>query len=117
MSIGRDEFEEIMRGGSDCERKALLRGSSDLGWNPFKAVASLTKKAITLPFSLATKAQDKLTPNELKSIIRWTPQGLALRAGVQMTAADKKSLGKMVKWSPQGMVFRGGNYAMEKGLL
>ena len=68
-----------------------------MGWNPFKAVrkvasaaTNIATKAVTIPFSIASKSYNKITPKDLKKILRWTPEGLAIRAGVALAPGVKK---------------------------
>ena len=91
------------------------------GWSLFKAarkgmsaVTHVATKAVSVPFSIASKSYQAVTPKKLKSILRWTPGGLAIRAGVKLAPGVKAGLSKVVKWSPYGMAFRGTEYALTK---
>lgn len=71
-------------------------------------------KSIEVPYHIAAAAYDKVTPKDLQHILRWTPYGLAIRAGVKLAPTARKGLETAVKWTPEGMIFRGSEYALPK---
>lgn len=126
MSHHKDD-QEIATSCGQAERdyQARLYGPIiQVGWNPFSAVTSAVAKvtqtavkAAALPFSLASKAPSKITPADLKAVLRWTPEGLVIRSGVKMTQATKDHLATTVKWSPHGMVFKGVEHPLEPAAI
>lgn len=91
------------------------------GFHPFRmvrkglsAVEHGVIKSIEVPYHIANAAYDKVTPKDLQHILRWTPYGLAIRAGVKLSPLAKAGIEKYAKWGPEGMVFRGAEYALPK---
>ena len=98
-----------------------IDSSRGWGFHPFRlvrkglsAVEHGLIKTIKVPYHIATAAYDRVTPKDLQHILRWTPMGLAIRAGVKLSPIAKKGLEQTAKWSPYGMVFRGAEYALPK---
>ncbi len=99
----------------------LLDSSRGWGWNPFKAVEHGLSaiehgviKSIEVPYHIANVAYDKVTPKDLQHILRWTPYGLAIRAGVKLSPLAKAGVEKYAKWGPEGLIFRGAQYSLPK---
>ena len=92
-----------------------IMGDHDMGWsfsslNPFKVASKIASSTVHLASGAINTVHhlyDKVTPNQLKSVLRWTPQGLVYRAGVSVAPATKAVLSKAVRWSPQGMIYQG----------
>ncbi len=84
---------------------------------PFHVIESAAKgigHLATGAIKTADHFYEKVTPSQLKSVLRWTPAGLALRAGAKVAPDTLKILGSVVKWSPYGMVYRGARYELPK---
>ena len=85
--------------------------------NPFKVVESIATDVAHLATGAIKDANafyQKVTPSQLKSVLRWTPLGLALRGGAKIAPETLKVLGQVAKWSPFGMVYRGVRYELPK---
>ena len=110
-----------------CGSKQVYDSNADArsaGWNPFHAikhgledVEHAAFKTIETPWNLTVKAYDKVTPKDLRSVLRWTPYGLVFRTGVKLERETKAHLATMVKWSPGGIMFRGIEYPLEHAVL
>jgi hypothetical protein len=99
-------------------RHEILDGD-DVGFslNPFRAIANAASGMTHLASGAITTVAhlyQRVTPTDLQKILRWTPYGLIIRAGVKIAPATRRILGAAVKWSPQGMIYRGASYGLGK---
>lgn len=99
--------------GGFREDTAIGFSLSDL--NPFKVIKKAVSGVAHIYGGAIKDVSDlykKVTPDDLKKVLRWTPVGLVIRGGQKIAPETQKILGTAVKWSPQGMIYRGVTHAL-----